>query len=77
VGVIADRVIGCVRCGKPAALVGDTIPEHEHCPWCRGGSTAGAPVVSALFQRDQCAALMTGHDLSSHLLSIAARLGDR
>lgn len=73
----SDRVIGCVRCGKPAALVGDTLPDHEHCPWCRGGPTAGAPGVSELWERDQAVALATGHDLTAHPLSIAARRGDR
>lgn len=35
-----ERVIGCTSCGKPAALVGDTIPDDPAlqslllCPWC-------------------------------------------
>ena len=32
---IADRVIGCVHCGKPAALVDEPIPEDGLCEWCR------------------------------------------
>jgi len=31
----ADRAVGCNRCGKPCALVGDWIPLDGLCPWCR------------------------------------------
>jgi len=75
VGVTAESVIGCVRCGKPAALVGDEVPEHGHCPWCRGGPTVGAPAVSDLWEREQEAALVFGRDLSAHPLSVAAHRG--
>jgi hypothetical protein len=33
--VIAGRVIGCVACAKPAALVGEEVPADGRCPGCR------------------------------------------
>lgn len=45
-------VVGCVRCAKPCALVGDLIPDDALCPWCRGGPTEGAPSVSELMRKD-------------------------
>lgn len=47
---VADRVMGCERCGKPAALVGDRIPADGLCPWCR---VADAPGVAAAFASEQ------------------------
>ena len=35
----ADSVVGCMRCGKPCALVGDFIPFDGLCPWCRAEDT--------------------------------------
>jgi hypothetical protein len=35
------RVLGCSRCGKPCALVGDLIPSDELCPWCRAKDSPG------------------------------------
>lgn len=46
------RVIGCVRCGKPAALCGDVLPADELCPWCRGSGADCAPRASAARVRD-------------------------
>jgi hypothetical protein len=43
------RVVGCVRCAKPCALVGDLIPADGLCPWCR---QEDAPAVTALAVRD-------------------------
>jgi hypothetical protein len=34
-GEVAGRVIGCVRCACPAALVGDVIPADGLCAECR------------------------------------------
>lgn len=48
-GEIADRVIGCARCGKPAAL-DDRIPTDGLCPWCR---EADAPAVTAAFLEER------------------------
>lgn len=42
------RVIGCTDCGKPAALVGDTVPSDPTfralllCPWCLAEARPGA-----------------------------------
>jgi hypothetical protein len=47
------RVMGCIRCAKPSALVGDLLPEDQLCPWCRGSVTPGAPGVSALWCDDR------------------------
>lgn len=30
----AEQVVGCVECGKPVVLVGDSLPAPESCPWC-------------------------------------------
>lgn len=47
---IADRVIGCIKCGKPCALVGDKIPEHGMCEWCHPMNvyTERAHILAAL-----------------------------
>lgn len=45
----ADRVLGCVRCAKPIALVGDEMPSDGVCPWCRAED---APHVYALLAKD-------------------------
>lgn len=43
-----DRVIGCSRCAKPCALVGDEIPDDVIasaimlCPWCLAALRPGA-----------------------------------
>jgi hypothetical protein len=44
----SDSVIGCVVCAKPAALVGDDIPDETvaraclMCPWCLAARRPGA-----------------------------------
>lgn len=44
----AGRVIGCSRCAKPCALVGDEIPDDLTasaimlCPWCLAALRPGA-----------------------------------
>lgn len=39
----ADRVFGCDRCGKPAALVDDLVStETLLCPWCIAEIRPGA-----------------------------------
>lgn len=47
-----DGVIGCVRCGKPAALVDDVPPLDGLCPWCRADD---APVVTKAWLAEHCA----------------------
>lgn len=49
----ADRVIGCVKCGKPCALVGDLIPEDELCCWCRGTTSQVATKADELWEKEQ------------------------
>lgn len=52
----ADCVIGCSRCAKPCALVGDEIPDDAVaiaimlCPWC---FAALRPGVFAAWAREQ------------------------
>ncbi len=46
---IADRSMGCVRCGKACALVGDIVPDDELCPWCR---EASAPAAYRAYRND-------------------------
>jgi hypothetical protein len=45
-----EAVVGCVRCAKPCALVGDLIPADGLCPWCRRDD---APEVTRLAARDK------------------------
>ena len=36
--VLADRVIGCTECGKPAAQIGEELTEYNKlCKWCKDG----------------------------------------
>jgi hypothetical protein len=44
-----DSVIGCDRCAKPCALVGDLLPDDRLCPWCRA---TDAPGAIAVWRRD-------------------------
>jgi hypothetical protein len=49
--VRADRVFGCARCGKPAALVDDKAPAHGviECFWC---SVDARPGAFAAYRKD-------------------------
>jgi rubrerythrin len=49
---VADGVVGCERCGKPSALVGDRIPADDLCPWCRGSTEGSGQHVAELFRKD-------------------------
>ena len=44
--MISDRVIGCWSCGKPAVLVGDSVPaEFPLCFWCMAECRPGAAAL--------------------------------